>query len=406
MKKRKIDIDFVKSCVAIIGALICYIVICILMFFFYHRATPFTAPEERVDLAQAIIAALSNSVTITTGVADAIIALVLVISSKEIPKWKIIFFATLFFVLILFNAVANRYPLSIFWVELVDGFIFLLGMFTLLLFGERMSQRIEEGKKTRIIGTIKNKKIIATQVFSVKKVSTATNVVYTCNSLDYSLKNGHDINGILSVSYKLPRQRDNTFELIRDCYLNFVADGSSETEKTLIDLLEEERDSLIEELQKISSPNAVTVEDCCIARLLIIYMAFLRMLKHTPGGDDSGWSGGEAYIGELNVSSGELGINPDIEHRLFTLLRTGLLGAVLLGPSLRYIFSYQKDGYKIGRQYSAICLSNPSDSTSNKVCLFALNDTTKPVPQYITEAIRKEENRIAEAIHKMVGGEE
>lgn len=122
-------------------------------------------------------------------------------------------------------------------------------------------------------------KIIAAQIFSVKKVTTATDITYTCNSLDYFLRNGHDINGIFSVSYKLPRQRDNTFNVIRDSYLIFVADGSEETEKTLINLLETEKASLTAELQKISSSSAVTLEDCCTARLLIIYTAFLKMLK-------------------------------------------------------------------------------------------------------------------------------
>lgn len=401
MKKGRVNTNVVKSCIVIGGALLCYIAICIMLFFFYHHATPFILPTEKVDLAQVIVDSLSNSVTIATGIADAVIALVLMINRKEIPKWEIIFFAALFFGLILFNAVANRYSLSIYWVELVDGIIFLFGMFILLLFGGRVLRQAEKGwKKLRIIGNIGNKKIIAAQIFSVKKVTTATNVTYTCNSLDYFLRNGHDINGILSVSYKLPRQRDNTFNIIRDSYLTFVADGSEETEKTLINLLEAEKASLTAELQKISSSSAVTLENCCTARLLIIYTAFLKMLKHVSEKDGSGWYGGEAYIGELSMGTGELGIPPDIEHRLFTLFRTGLLGAILLGPDLRYIFSYQKDGYKTGRQYSAICLSDFADSSSNKVCLFTLNDSTRPVPQYITEAIRKEEDRIAETFIK------
>lgn len=309
--------------------------------------------------------------------------------------------------LILFNAVANQYPLSISWVELVDSIIFLVGMFILLYFGEHTLRQSEErGKKLRIIGNIKNKKIIAAQIFSVKKEATATDVIYTCNSLDCFFKSGNNINGILTVSYTLPRQRDSTFAVILESYLTFVADGSTETEKTLINLLETEKASLTEELKKIPFPNAITLADCCKARLLIIYTAFLKMLKHTPEGDGDRWYGGEAYIGELSMGAGELGIAPDIEHRLFTLFRTGLLGAILLGPDLRYVFRYQKDGYKAGRQYSAICLPHLTGSDPNKVCLFTLNDTTSPVPQYITEAVRKEENRIAEIVHKMEGGEE
>ena len=125
-----------------------------------------------------------------------------------------------------------------------------------------------------------------------------------------------------------------------------------------------------------------------------------------PGFFSSNQVGFNTYIGELCMGTGELGIRTDIEQRLFTLLRTGLLGAILLGPDLRYIFSYQKNGYKSGRQYSAICLSDfNGQSSSNRVCLFTLNNKDKPVPQYITEALRKEEYRIVETIHKLEGRE-
>lgn len=100
MKKREKDVyAIVKSCVVIAGTVLCYIVICAIIFCFYRHATPFTPSEEKVDLAQVVIATLSNSVTIAAGLADAVIALVLRANKKEIPKWKITLFAGLFFCL-------------------------------------------------------------------------------------------------------------------------------------------------------------------------------------------------------------------------------------------------------------------------------------------------------------------
>lgn len=162
MKKGRVNTDVVKSCIVIGEALLCYIAIYIMLFFFYHHATPFILPTEKVDLAQVIVDSLSNSVTIATGIADAVIALVLMINRKEIPKWEI-FFAALFFGLILFNAVANRYSLSIYWVELIDGIIFLFGMFILLLFvGRVLRQAEKEWKRLHIIG---KKKLLQPRFF-------------------------------------------------------------------------------------------------------------------------------------------------------------------------------------------------------------------------------------------------
>ena len=407
MKKRRDIVEVVKSWCVIIGTTLCYIVLSLINVYFYHHVAPLEPPSGEVDLAKVIIEVLSNSITIAAGATDGLVAFLLGCGKKEISRKKIAIFAILFFVLIVFNAVANRIALSVFWIELVGGIIFLLGMAGLLFIGECKAEPFEGGKRRpKIIGNIKNKQIIAAQIFSVKREIEPTKVVYVCNLLDHSIKSGHDINGILSVSYELPRQIFSTFEVIHASYLNFVTDGSLDTKEKLVELLESESNNLVQRLRMIQSSDEVKLEDCCIARLLIIYMAFLKMLKHTSGDDNSGWYGGESYIGELCMGTGELGIRTDIEQRLFTLLRTGLLGAILLGPDLRYIFSYQKNGYKSGRQYSAICLSDfNGQSSSNRVCLFTLNNKDKPVPQYITEALRKEEYRIVETIHKLEGRE-
>lgn len=410
MKKARKYRDQIKSVIVILGTLFCYIVVSVVMFLFYRNATPYVPPEEQLDLPKVILESLSNTITIVGGVVDGIIAVVFWCYNKNTSRLKIIIFTALFFGLIAFNTVASRYPLTISWVALVDSTIFVVGMVLLLVLRDRNQQPVQEGTKKFRIGNIRNKKIIAEQIFSVKRELTATDVVYTCSSFDYSYKPGHDINGILSVSYKIPRGIDNTFEAIRNMYLALITEGSKETKERLVSLLESEANQLINYLKTIPSSSEITLLDCCKARILLIYKAFLTMLDPQPEHQSIGWYGGEAYIGEICLGDGELGISEEIEHRLFTLLRTGILGSILLGPDLRYIFRYHKDGYKTGRCYSAICFPSTSGSSSGvtncRLCLFTLDDIQSgTIPQYITEAIRKEENRIAEGLHKMERGD-
>lgn len=215
MKKRRDIVEVVKSWCVIIGTTLCYIVLSLINVYFYHHVAPLEPPSGEVDLAKVIIEVLSNSITIAAGATDGLVAFLLGCGKKEISRKKIAIFAILFFVLIVFNAVANRIALSVFWIELVGGIIFLLGMAGLLFIGECKSEPFEGGKRRpKIIGNIKNKQIIAAQIFSVKREIEPTKVVYVCNLLDHSIKSGHDINGILSVSYELPRQIFSTFEVI------------------------------------------------------------------------------------------------------------------------------------------------------------------------------------------------
>lgn len=387
-----------RSVIICIGTLITYVGICALLFFLYKRAIP-VVPSSGNDIAQVILNVLSNSVTIWSGLID-IVATIILWRWKQAnaPRWEILVFSVLFFLLVLFNSFALAYPLSSSWIVLIDSLFFVIGVVLLLLrllSAQAQQEELPTKGKMRIIGSINNRFIVAEQVYTVKKVI-VQNVTYTFNSIDYRLRNGYNINGILSVTYSLPYQDDATFTLIRSCYLNYISDGSEETKTELIKLLKTESSSLIARLKKISSAEEVQPKDCCTARILMIYLAFLRRLDSSEGD----------YIGELSLGEGQLGIPVDIEVRLFTLLRTGLLGAILLGPEIRYCFSYRKSGYKAGRKYSTICLPTIDGSPSNKVCLFALeNISTTSIPSHVIDAIREDENRITTALHKMERGE-
>lgn len=394
------------------GAVVVYIAICV-GFILACRWNAASIDESiEKSLAEVLLDTISNTITIATGIIDISIAVVLGWQRKDIPRKRIAFVTVTFFAFVYFNSVALEYPLNSKWIVFVDSLFFVLNAAIVLLQKSKEST-LQNNKPQRIIGNINNKHIIAEQLFSVKRIEKSDQIIYALNSMEHTVKGEHDVNGILSVTYRLPVEDDTSFAFIRNAHHAFVCEGKEETKNELIKTLTREKNKLTQKLQNISSPEEVTPDDCCLARLLIIYLAFLRILNPpVESSDEEGrnknveWYGGEAYIGELSLAEGEIGIDVEIEKRLFTLLRTGLLGAVLVGHELRYLFSYKKDGYKIGRRYSAANLSSSEDTSSNIICLITLaNIHTKTIPQYITDAIRREENRIANATHKLERGE-
>lgn len=394
---RKATIRWLITCACTI---VLYIVMAIGLFVIYGQAAPVVVPDENKDLAKVILASISNAVTISLGVAD-FITMIALILCKKVSKWRIFLFSISFLLLIIFNSVALNYPLTTAWVVLVDSIFFVI-ISAIMAFSVTNSPPNLIKKKPRIIKNISNKKIIGAQLFTMKKESIADETIFTLNSIEHFTKDNHDVNGILSVTYRLPNQDYITFQAIYCAYLSFVNDGNEETHKSLIDQLLREKNRLISRLKAIDKPESVNTTDCCIARVLMIYLAFLKILDPQSSGIPKGWSGDEGYIGELFLEKDMLGVDSEIEKRLLTLMRTGLFGAVLLGPEVRYIFNYHKSGYKAGRRYSAICIPTPEGYASDKVCVLSLDSTgTEKVPMYLVTAIQKEEERITKAFHSL-----
>lgn len=397
-----------------IGSTFVYAAICIgiILYSKNHSAVPqnpVIPQNQGHDIAKVLLESLSNSVTIILGIADIIVAAILLWQKKETSKTSIALFTIAFLVFVYFNVFALNYPLSADWIVLIDGLLFAFCASYSFLWGAQGSRNLPQ--KGKVLGKIAHKNIIAEQLFSYKRTVKGGYAIYTVTSDEHILKSEHDINGILSVTYRLPHEDDITFELIRNTYHNLIDDGNETTRTTLIDTLNLEKDKLTNRLKKIPSADKVTPNDCCLARILVIYLAFLRILDPQPadsgapeGGRDNGWYGGESYIGELSLEEGKIGLDVEIEQKLFSLLRTGLLGAILVGNESRYIFSYKKNGYKVGRRYSATVLCDSDESPWKKVCMFTLTGIqTNSIPQYITNGIINEEKRVANKLHRIEG---
>ena len=101
----------------------------------------------------------------------------------------------------------------------------------------------------------------------------------------------------------------------------------------------------------------------------------------------------------IQVLDGVLGLeNIEIEKRLFTYFRTGILGAIFLGQNDIYIFDYWKDGSKVGRKYCAFQVNNEEKMI---ICLVVLKKRKNNVlSKDIVEAIKKLEKKLDDSWKK------
>lgn len=386
---------------AIINICTCaaYFAICVIYYVLCSRHTLTVAAMPEATIWQILQASAFNSISTFTAIIDAILAFAFAHFRKDFPRKQIIAMAVLFYCSCLFNLVVQQYPVDQALVSLINMTLLPIFMLILLPF-----QRAEQIGRSKYLGALKNKLILSAQLYCFKREVKGASVSYELSAMDHVLrpdKSDSDLNGILSVTYTFPLQDETTFQVIQEAYWAFLDDGDDKTKAALIGMLTSEIDTLTKKLGEIVDVANVTSEHCCQARILLIYRAFYEMLI-----EPEKQSGGENYIGELSIGEGCLGIPTEVEKRLFTLKRTGLLGAVLLGNKLRYLFSYHKDGLKTGRHYSATRLPDAKGEPSNMICAFTLAKTTAQlIPPYMMKAIAAEEERILKSIHKLEGSE-
>jgi len=273
------------------------------------------------------------------------------------------------------------------------------------------------GEITKALGNTDNKKIIAAQLYKVE-----TSQVFADDSterirFDVShvgndfVRTGYDINSISRISYELDRDIVDAFPIILQLYREFRNNGDDSTKNALLKIIDEKITALEAKLQTIdTSHRPVTKADCCIARALTVFLSFKYILNPPSGAQESQ----DDYIGEISLHDGDLKLSPETEKQLFSLYRTGILGAALLDNDLRHVFHYRKGGTKTGRKYSVsqlICdTGNDKDKFSTQtmyICLFTIKESTMPfVPGYMFKSISEREEEITAVLNKMRKGGE
>ena len=114
--------------------------------------------------------------------------------------------------------------------------------------------------------------------------------------------------------------------------------------------------------------------------MVILYLTLENMLQ------DANSAGIQALDGVLGLE------NIEIEKRLFTYFRTGILGAIFLGQNDIYTFDYWKDGSKIGRKYCAFKINREERML---ICMVILKERKNNIlSKDIVEAIKKIEKKL------------
>lgn len=246
---------------------------------------------------------------------------------------------------------------------------------------------------SRAIETISNRNILSIQLFHVNHKLEDGMDKFTFRCIDH-MENASrnvdcDVNCMMVTTLELPHEEYKTFLLAQTAY-NMVMDSGSKTdEDDFLSIVKKEKIQLMEKLKSLSLQDIEKV-NCCEARLVLCYSNLERMVN-TP-----------AYsITELE--DGTLGINEEIDKKLFTMARTGILGAVLFGENLRYSFKYNKQSIKTGRQYSASVLGVAGkESNSKLVCLTTIAERNgkSSVSDSLFQYVKRCENKITNTIRK------
>ena len=409
-----------------IGTILIYITFCIVLFVVIKDfSSPYSSDSE--NIGKLIWDSFFSVVSGVIAVIDILAALFLKKFKKHASKIRIVTLSLLTYCIAIFNNIAIQYPLSVSITVLINFIALVVCIGFLICLDtpkkENNNDVINANPKEVLnkqlfnaLASTDNKKIIAIQMYEIIALSThnagVENIEFYVKSGVEFIRDGNDINSISSVTYVLERGIVDQFQTIMHIYQEYINKGQEAKKKQLLELINPHIEELRNKLKDIDiQKRDVTKEDCCIARVLIIYLAIKRILNPDPKSQVSHAD----YIGEVMLHDGDLDLSPETENKLFTLVRTGILGAVLLGENARHVFHYRKDGLKHGRKYCATCVgsfNNAEEETSVNqemdVCLFTVEaNENAAIPGYVIPSIAKRESLISSILNtfKVEGGD-
>ena len=379
--------------------IICYVLI---VFIGIKNSSPIVDSEKK-DVLRIIWESLGNAGTLIPLLVTPVSALILKWQHKRLSNLCIFIISTVGFFLYCFYNILVKCPIHPVIVAIVGLSTYVVSIILVLLRPSNIAIKQSSIIRSAIGNRIKNAQISGIQIFECTMTEKDDNINYSIHSIDHLSNDDSDINGMLSATYQLKKKDVNGFDFVtKTNYQALIESANDSIKDELIKLIEERCVEIKARLQRIEVPSDVTKDDCCLARLMIMYKAYLSILKPIGSGSPSV---PDAYIGEYDLRDGELGVDVEIQERLFALVRTGLLGGVLVGPNCIYHFHYRKDGYKAGRQYCVFHLNEQGSANKNHIflCLIVIKEgNTKSIPPYVLQAIRKIIMALEESLHKAV----
>lgn len=364
-----------------VSYVVCAIALVILAMKYYE---PIGISENSKDISDIIMDELGNSITITSGLVCVLLDIV-VQKERQINAWTKRIVAFSLFLLFNFCRCANALKLTANQFSIIIFVFYLINLLVILIVSNRGNVlQLSNGLKLRsILGKIKNQNILSIQLFDVEEKREGEYCKYTFKYIDALCQDDNDINGMLSTTYKLKNEYVAEMRLVLLGYQKLIESGDEEEKSTLLSSINQNKEKLLNELMIIKTVDEVDKEQCCIARLIILYLTLENMLQ------DVNSAGIEALDGVLGLR------NLEIEKRLFTYFRTGILGAMFLGQNDIYTFNYWKDGSKIGRKYCAFQISKEEKTL---ICMIMLKERKNNIiSKDIVEAIKKIEKNLKDS---------
>lgn len=346
------------------------------------------------------------------------------IFAKQLHKGRVAFMTATIYLITVFDNIAIEYPLHPSWIAfanlvaiIICAVIMLAPRRTTLCMPSAPSSIGKSYRNTmlsRAISDTDNKNIIATQLYKVQTSlipasdsQSSDRVQFDiCHIGDDFVRNGYDVNSISRTSYVLDRNIVDCFPIILHLYEKLRNSGDDETKNLICRTIDEKVKQLESMLAGIEiSKRAVTKDDCCVARALSILLSFRHKLNDAGETQDD-------YLGEISLHDGDLKLSIDIESKLFSLYRTGILGAALLDTQSRHVFQYRKPGSKTGRKYCVSQLVSSIDSEKDGfsrqtmyICLFTIKESNVAyIPGYMFKSIADREKAITTVLNTINQG--
>lgn len=179
-----------------------------------------------------------------------------------------------------------------------------------------------------------------------------------------------NINAVLDTRLEISVKHFDFFQPFLEAYNNYLkAESVAEQApyiSTMKALSREAISALKGELNShIQSVADITISDCCIARLILVYLSCLAQIGVENADDYVGIRCESLNIGEAdpaNPSSKQNAIDQERENvnkQLFSKFRTGFLGALLL-KNCPYVFYYEQEhnSTKANRRYVSFVLDH------------------------------------------------
>lgn len=231
--------------------------------------------------------------------------------------------------------------------------------------------------------------ITSIQLYKATETMSDNQVCYDVEYIDSSRRNATNLNAVLNTQLIISKEDYDLFQGFWETYKNFLNAESDEAQKVYAAAMGSLSNENISKLKDKLTNHIVTtagikMEDCCISRLVLIYLSCLARIDKENAGDYAG-----AACVSLNVCS-DKEERDEINKQLFSKFRTGFLGALLL-KTCPYVFYYEQEqnDTKANRRYVSFLLDHEKAKNSYLVLITAnvqKDVTTMPSP--LLRAIR------------------